>query len=252
MAGRHPCMCSRHHAEAWERPGAADRQSCQWHGETHAAPVIAAPAARTNSQGLSATRRHAILSVRSRCGNNVFPDAIQPATAEIWPSSTHLGSTAAQYGTSAAATRRTCSHLALPGCAHLQEFFFPKENEVTKRQEAWVKAVEPRPAKGHARKGSSLSIQSDADSLVPAGAPTSRLSDTSRPASPGDAAAGASGLSKSATQQTSSSSGGRCNVLSYLPSMGMAVFLIGLPGLEALLHQNVGFLVLVFMGAPGC
>ena len=90
----------------------------------------------------------------------------------------------------------------------VQEFFFPKEDEVTKRQEAWVKAVEPKPVKGHARKGSTLSVQSDADSLALAHAPSSNLSNTSRPNSP--ETSGRAGT----THLTSSSSG----TYSYRPA----------------------------------
>lgn len=85
------------------------------------------------------------------------------------------------------------------GLCCIQEFFFPKEDEVTKRQELWMKAVEPRAPRGHTRRGSNLSIKSDADSLEPSSHAQSSLS---RPHSPGEP------LSRGQTSQLSSSSSG--------------------------------------------
>lgn len=89
-----------------------------------------------------------------------------------------------------------------------QEFFFPKEDETTKRQEAWVKAVEPRPTRGHGRKSSSLSVQSDADSSAGHTLALSNPS-SSRPGSPEAASSHAEASSgrPPATLVTSSSSG---------------------------------------------
>lgn len=91
-----------------------------------------------------------------------------------------------------------------------QEFFFPKEDENVKRQEAWVQAMEPvRPGKGHTRKGSNLSVLSDNDSLAATSASNLSLS-LSRPGSPeasGSRSAAAAGGGTGPLIATSSSSG---------------------------------------------
>ena len=66
-----------------------------------------------------------------------------------------------------------------------QEFFFPKEDEASRRQELWVKGLEPpKPGRGHGRKGSNLSVLSDGESSA-VNLPTASASPSlSQPASP--------------------------------------------------------------------
>ena len=96
-------------------------------------------------------------------------------------------------------------------CGWAQEFFFPKEDEASKRQELWVKGLEPpKPShvRGHSRRGSNLSVLSDGDSAnvtaTVGGSPT-----LSRPASPevSHSRSATASVPMIAHQHTSSSSG---------------------------------------------
>ncbi|KAK9812398.1 hypothetical protein WJX73_007715 [Symbiochloris irregularis] len=80
-------------------------------------------------------------------------------------------------------------HLTDKFGTQIWEFFFPKEDEASRRQEIWVKGLEPpKPShvRGHSRKGSNLSVLSDGESA--SAAPTTAIAGgsptLSRPASP--------------------------------------------------------------------
>ena len=101
-----------------------------------------------------------------------------------------------------------------PTCAALQEFFFPKEDEVTRRQDQWVKGLEPpRPARGHTRKGSNLSVVSDGDSAALATTGPASNPSLSHPGSPEASGSRTAGGTASGTLVTSSSSGERTPAL---------------------------------------